>query len=541
MIVSYGSTKRAILVFVCTVAAFGLMHISLLNVTWDFSEIFHRHIDSTSFFIEFAPEIWLTLLSLVLGTLIIVISIASQSNPKLIDYYIGDYPSLIFTCFITIAGIENIYLQLNLSIDSIFYNNIIFVNAYLLMPIAVVNIIPYAFYILSYTKTSSLIHTITKANRRMIERTFGKLSAAKAERVQFHMLETINQLDDQHGFVDFKEPKSEIIHSLGELTRYYLENKDRVNPNILRVTKTVKRDISFKTLIDEFEVIEKSGTFLEHKVFKVYSGIYLQLIDHGYHDLAALICHELSHIGEIALKNKRGNILELCFIQFNTFLRFGIKHASQHTDVRHVFNAVFHYTQLILFLVGKGQGKMVKLGCQYLTYYGKEIYKISLSDPHFIFLIDSFASEIQKILIAMNEAGYNREIQLEVLKIYATIEPVIKNKEHLDRVRNNNARAIKIALILFYLHKKESDFVNELIEDIADDLRYFESEEVLEIIKKDCLFLKDSKPNFWEFSDRGDKNIYYTPHKNHLNEFYKLFSEKLRVLRSNKYYRANLN
>ncbi|MFY0628184.1 MAG: hypothetical protein JXR07_17935 [Reichenbachiella sp.] len=528
MIISFESTKRALTVFSSIIISFAIWHIFLINVDWDFSEIFHRHIDSKSFFIEFAPEIWLTLLSLVLGTLIIVISIASQSNPKLIDYYIGDYPSLIFTCFITLAGIENIYLQLNLSVDSIFYENIIFVNAYLLMPLAVLSIIPYAFYILSYTKTSSLIQTITKANRRMIEKSFKKQSKKGAEKIQLVLLATINQLDDQHGYVSFKEPKSDIIHSLGELTRYFLENKHRADPKIFSITQSIKKDISFKTLIDEFATIEKSQTFFEHKVFKIYTGIYLQLINQGYHDLAALCSHELSRIGVISFQTNNLKILDLSFIQFNTYLRFGIKYASQNTDIRHVFNAVFHYTQLILFLVSKGKNESVIKGCEYLTYYGKEIYKLSFTDPHFIFLIDSFTSEIQRVLIAMNDAGFEENTQMQVLKIYATIEPTIKNKKHLDRVRNNNSRSIKIGLILFYLNKQEVDFVDELIEDILDDLAYFDTEEVLKIVKNDCLYIKSNQPKFWEFSDRGDKNIYYSPHKNHLQEFYKLFTNKLR-------------
>ena len=37
--------------------------------------------------IGFAPEVWQALLGMVLGTLILVISIASQSIPKLIDLY----------------------------------------------------------------------------------------------------------------------------------------------------------------------------------------------------------------------------------------------------------------------------------------------------------------------------------------------------------------------------------------------------------------------------------------------------------------------
>ena len=40
--------------------------------------------------VGFAPEVWQALLGMVLGTLILVISIAAQSIPKLIDFYMRD-------------------------------------------------------------------------------------------------------------------------------------------------------------------------------------------------------------------------------------------------------------------------------------------------------------------------------------------------------------------------------------------------------------------------------------------------------------------
>ena len=46
--------------------------------------------------IGFAPEVWQAILAMVLGTLILVISIASQSIPKLIDLYMKDLTSLIY-------------------------------------------------------------------------------------------------------------------------------------------------------------------------------------------------------------------------------------------------------------------------------------------------------------------------------------------------------------------------------------------------------------------------------------------------------------
>ena len=49
----------------------------------------HKNVDLT-----FAPEIWGGVLAMVLGTLIIVIAIAAESSPKLMDLFVKDWMSL---------------------------------------------------------------------------------------------------------------------------------------------------------------------------------------------------------------------------------------------------------------------------------------------------------------------------------------------------------------------------------------------------------------------------------------------------------------
>lgn len=44
----------------------------------------------------FAPEVWLSVIGLTLGTLIIVISIAAQNIPKITELYMQDWTSLIY-------------------------------------------------------------------------------------------------------------------------------------------------------------------------------------------------------------------------------------------------------------------------------------------------------------------------------------------------------------------------------------------------------------------------------------------------------------
>ena len=46
----------------------------------------HKNVDLT-----FAPEIWGGVLAMVLGTLIIVIAIAAESSPKLMDLFVKDW------------------------------------------------------------------------------------------------------------------------------------------------------------------------------------------------------------------------------------------------------------------------------------------------------------------------------------------------------------------------------------------------------------------------------------------------------------------
>ena len=65
----------------------------------------------------FSAEVWQALLGMILGTLILVISIASQSIPKLIDLYMKDLPSLLYVWFLIVSGMHAILVNLYADID----------------------------------------------------------------------------------------------------------------------------------------------------------------------------------------------------------------------------------------------------------------------------------------------------------------------------------------------------------------------------------------------------------------------------------------
>ena len=107
--------------------------------------------------------------------------------------------------------------------------------------------------------------------------------------------------------------------------------------------------------------------------------------------------------------------------------------------------------------------------CKYLTYYAREIYKMSLYDSSYVFLIDAFSSEIQKVLIEMSLKKIPLDNQIECLETFGNLEPTV-DENHLDRVRYNSARRIKISLCLFYMDQNEETLVAPLIQGLIEDL-----------------------------------------------------------------------
>ena len=117
--------------------------------------------------VGFAPEVWQALLGMVLGTLILVISIASQSIPKLIDFYMKDIRSLLYIWFLIISGGHALIIKIYGEIGLVREPSRVF-NTHFLLTICSIIAFPYIFYILRYTKPTNIIDRIYKENMNKI-------------------------------------------------------------------------------------------------------------------------------------------------------------------------------------------------------------------------------------------------------------------------------------------------------------------------------------------------------------------------------------
>lgn len=485
--------------------------------------------------IDFAPEVWLSLLSLVLGTLIIVISIASQNTPKLIDLYIKDRISLVYIWFLACSVAHNLWLQFFLSSNDITHMGSIFLNTYIFLPIALLLSIPYIFYILLYTKTSNVIEKIYSLNiknmmKLRLQSYFALLEIPNIKaRYQYRMMESLNQLDDLLAFVAFKEPKAAIIEKIGLTIQTYIGIKKQINPSFFLLSEQSKGDISFKTLTNQFSEIEETQTFYEQKAFRLLGNSYYKFIDESNFDLASLCVSQLAACGNTAVDNNDEPLLKLILVRFNTFLRFGIKHGLNNSEARNIYNAVFHYRLFINKLIETHNLKFIRQSCNYLKIYGTEIFKHSQRDTAFTFLVDVFSWEMRQILITLNENQYEDAFQKEILEFFLQMDnppDIQRDKIGQTRIINDGVRIMQVGLALYYIRTEKLVYADRIIADILEDYPHL-GKDFIFAVESTCNKILMFGPTFWEDTDRGNANLYYAEDKDYIPAFLKIIKTKL--------------
>ncbi len=469
--------------------------------------------------IGFTPEVWQALLGVVLGTLILVISIASQSIPKLIDLYMKDLPSLLYIWTLILGGSHALMIKIYGEIELMRESSRIF-NTHILLTLCCFIAFPYVFYILRYTKPTNIIERIYSNNLDRIQSLTQPHQRALmgeekiVERYQHEIFESLNQLDDILEYVNFKELKAEIIHYISKTVREYLYVKSDFDPRFFKVSHKVRSDISFKTMVGQFADMEQNHSFYEQKCFRLLGNIYIRLLEQGEFDLASLVAGEMAQIGRVSIELEQKSLVSSIIIRFNTLVRFAIKHAIRNNEPRNLYNLFFFYGNFINSLVDYQWKDQLKQAFFYLRIYGVEIFKHGSNAGAMYFIVDVIATEMKKVLERIHQENWDLEFQEALLmEILQVDNPPDFNKEDLSRgiLINNGVRVLQMGLTLFYLRVGQQNFVDRIIKDVLDDLDVLGEETFQKVVEMTSARLKFSGPTFWEDTDRGNLNIYYTP------------------------------
>ena len=529
------SLASLIIVFFIIIGSDFLFHqfypqvISTLEYFFDLGKDTHSAVDLT-----FAPEIWGGVLATVLGTLIIVIAIAAESTPKLMDLFVRDWVSLIFIWFLILASIHSTIIMYYF--EPMERLSSVMLNTYIYLPLSSMLSLPYIFYILLYSKTDNVIKKLYSLNIDDIKRLKNKpihlaMNDVKViEHYQYQLMSTIDQFDDLLEYISFKEAQTEIIRSVGDTVKEYMRNKTSYDLRFFSATGTIRNNPTFRTYIEhQYKDIEDRKTFYEVKAFKMMGNAYIRKMENGEYELASLIASEISSVGILALELEQDDLIIDINIRFNTFMRFAIKHAVRNNEPRNLYNLAFHYSTLLQGYVDYNKIDLLKQGYFYFKFYSNEIYKQAANNPSLYFIVDVLTTELKKISILISEKEWDIELQEHLLKEILQLDnPPDYPKDDLDQSVNNGVRVLQIGLALHYIKIENFDFAETIVSDVLDDLAFFDNQTYLNLMEGLYNRIKFSGPTFWEDTDRGNTNIYFSPDSDKIDDFKKILSKQMK-------------
>ena len=479
--------------------------------------------------VGFAPIVWLSFFAIILGSLTIVITFASQNVPKLIDLYMDHWPSLFFVWWAAACLIHAFTIKILSEAGVEIVSSLIF-NYHVLLAVSLVIGFPFVLSILKSTKTSNVIENLLQGSYAKFKRLAKKgptgiISQEEHAKIQYQLFEELNQLMDLLVFVPYKEPKSQIIEGIGELLRYYVKLKPKFPEDFYKIDQQIRDDISFRTLKSLLAEVEKSHTFYEQKSFRMIGNVYNVFLDKGEFDLSTLCVEQLSQVGKTAMECDDQELIEVITVRLNTYFRFALKHGQHNNEPRNLYNLVFHYGQFLSYLVEHRQVDRVKTCIGYFVFYGQQCFNAIPRARSLAFILDILASEMQKLMQIIYQNNWERKLQQELLQKFLLFD----NFQDMDKEiaiqffsQNHGIRLLHIGLALFYLNQNEKEFAETIAKDTLQDLLLMG--EPLFSKTMDTIFarLQYSGAKFWEDTDRGNVNIYYTPYQYEIEYFKKL-------------------
>ncbi|MDP6168779.1 MAG: hypothetical protein QF780_02120 [Candidatus Marinimicrobia bacterium] len=482
--------------------------------------------------LDFAPEIWGGVLAMVLGTLIIVIAIAAESSPKLMDLFVKDWLSLVYVWFLIIASLHAVLIMFYVEPLGRVSSSVL--NTYIYLFIGSIFTLPYIFYILLYSKTSNVVSTISsiiqgfvlQMKKPMIRSAMDDSIDVVSE-YQKEIMGSLDQLDDLLAFTEFKETQTNIIREISEIIQLYITHKSDFNDSFFDLTDTIRSNATFRTYTDlQYKEMSDTKTFYEVKTFRLLGSSYIKMITNDRFDIASLIPAEMVDIGVTCLKNNDDTILGHVNIRFNTLFRFAIKHAYKNNEPRNLYNLSFHYSNMIQEYIKADRVDMAKYCYDKFKFYANDIYKNAEANPGLYFVVDTLTFELRKCQVLIHEKGWGNEDQMDLLKMILQLDkPPGYSKDEVDKGilgGNNGTRRIQIGLALFYLSVEKLEFATAIAEDYLDDLAYFDEKTFKANANTQCFLLSIFGPQFWEDTDRGTLNIYFAPEKDQLDPFKEL-------------------
>jgi hypothetical protein len=228
------------------------------------------------------------------------------------------------------------------------------------------------------------------------------------------------------------------------------------------------------------------------KVLRQYQTLYNEALN-KMRDINYVVAISTRRIGELAIRQRNAELVELVVKFFNTFLRATIN----ARDVRTAYNVLNQYRLFGETLLDYGDGSRAVEVARYFKYYGRLSF-----DQKQPFVLETVAYD----LCTLNEIAFDRNsrVRRDILRIFLEVDK--ESESEIQEASLRGVRKAQLKLATYYLLKGDEAAAREVHRDMLQ-----EKPERLASIRDELLSIQSRE--FWEISDRGQNFDYLTPER----------------------------
>jgi hypothetical protein len=456
--------------------------------------------------ISSAAEVVAGVLAIAITVVAIVVELAANRyTPKITNLFVRHPTNAIVMGFFVLTAIECVWVSATLG--GAVPEGALFPYASLAMCMTMVTLcllalLPYFAFVFAFLSPRSVVRRIQLQALRCIERAgLRDRPALREEAVNaIEELVDIGRSAREHSDLGLA---MESVDALRDLVLRYEELRDGLGAEWFDIAAFLARDPDFVSMdpVARAEVIEQR-LWLEVKVLRRYHALFAESLGRA-REISHLISLNTMRIGVSAVTGRRP-LLALCVQFFNSYLRAAINAG----DLRTSYYVLHQYRSLAQEALKAGLDDAAIEIAGHFRFYGQLGYE--QGQP---FLLEVAAYDVAHL------------VEFALAEAPASVDPLLDLFLHLDQegespeqeTRLRGVRRAQVQLATLFLVRNDETRARR----IFDDMRHEHAERLVSV--RDEL-LSETRPQYWEFTDRGVNFSYLPPdQRERVHDFFAWF------------------
>jgi len=250
------------------------------------------------------------------------------------------------------------------------------------------------------------------------------------------------------------------------------------------------------------------------------------------HELASNCCSKIVQIGKIALQMDDDILVGLISTRINTLFRLSINDGVNNRSSRIINNFIFQSCKLLDVIIRLKKEREIIRFYEFLLIYGNKLFAHSVEDINIGFSVSYLLYEGKHSIIKINEEGWDDSIQEKLINMMLKVDEPSEIESDIllrHKIKHDNSRIILLGLALYYCSEKKFDLADLIIDNSIEELGDISIDKKRKIFEETFIKLEQARMNFWEDTDRGTLNIYFSHETDLIAPLMEVIEERLGV------------